>query len=148
MKYYKTFLLKPNSIFWSLSHLFSKTFYGCIMWSFSFTIKIILSDCFHIVRNSDPNKENETSIWIGIFKNILSWKELKKKMLNPLIILFLLFSRFGRIGRLVLRCALLKGATVVAINDPFVDLNYMVCLLPYSYVWLQSIKSIINVLLD
>merc|ERR1712142_882375 len=33
---------------------------------------------------------------------------------------------FGRIGRLVLRCALLKGATVVAINDPFVDLNYIV----------------------
>ena len=33
---------------------------------------------------------------------------------------------FGRIGRLVLRAALAKGAQVVAINDPFIDLDYMV----------------------
>ena len=33
---------------------------------------------------------------------------------------------FGRIGRLVLRAALAKGATVVAINDPFIPLDYMV----------------------
>ena len=33
---------------------------------------------------------------------------------------------FGRIGRLVLRAALEKGAEVVAINDPFIDLDYMV----------------------
>ena len=33
---------------------------------------------------------------------------------------------FGRIGRLVLRAALQKGANVVAINDPFIDLDYMV----------------------
>ena len=33
---------------------------------------------------------------------------------------------FGRIGRLVLRAALAKGATVVAINDPFITLDYMV----------------------
>lgn len=39
---------------------------------------------------------------------------------------------FGRIGRLVLRSALLKGATVVAINDPFVDLNYMVYMFKYD----------------
>ncbi len=32
---------------------------------------------------------------------------------------------FGRIGRLVLRAALAKGAEVVAINDPFVPLEYM-----------------------
>ena len=30
---------------------------------------------------------------------------------------------FGRIGRLVLRAALAKGATVVAINDPFIPLG-------------------------
>lgn len=34
---------------------------------------------------------------------------------------------FGRIGRLVLRAALMKNADVVAINDPFIDLEYMVC---------------------
>jgi len=33
---------------------------------------------------------------------------------------------FGRIGRLVLRAALDKGIEVVAINDPFIDVNYMV----------------------
>ena len=33
---------------------------------------------------------------------------------------------FGRIGRLVLRAALLKGVDVVAVNDPFIDLEYMV----------------------
>jgi len=33
---------------------------------------------------------------------------------------------FGRIGRLVLRAALDKGIDVVAINDPFIDVNYMV----------------------
>ena len=30
---------------------------------------------------------------------------------------------FGRIGRLVLRAALAKGATVVAVNDPFIGLG-------------------------
>eukprot|EP00088_Acartia_fossae_P007121 TRINITY_DN1330_c0_g1_i15.p1 TRINITY_DN1330_c0_g1~~TRINITY_DN1330_c0_g1_i15.p1 ORF type:complete len:1382 (-),score=561.93 TRINITY_DN1330_c0_g1_i15:398-4543(-) len=33
---------------------------------------------------------------------------------------------FGRIGRLVLRAAIQKGAEVVAINDPFIELDYMV----------------------
>jgi len=33
---------------------------------------------------------------------------------------------FGRIGRLVLRAAIDKGVDVVAINDPFIDLPYMV----------------------
>jgi len=33
---------------------------------------------------------------------------------------------FGRIGRLVLRAAIDKGADVVAINDPFIDVQYMV----------------------
>uniref|UniRef100_A0A915KB40 Glyceraldehyde 3-phosphate dehydrogenase NAD(P) binding domain-containing protein n=1 Tax=Romanomermis culicivorax TaxID=13658 RepID=A0A915KB40_ROMCU len=35
---------------------------------------------------------------------------------------------FGRIGRLVLRAAIEKGTVdVVAVNDPFLDLNYMTC---------------------
>nr|QGZ07429.1 glyceraldehyde-3-phosphate dehydrogenase 1 [Amphitetranychus viennensis] len=33
---------------------------------------------------------------------------------------------FGRIGRLVLRAAIEKKLTVVAINDPFIDVNYMI----------------------
>lgn len=39
---------------------------------------------------------------------------------------------FGRIGRLVLRAALLKGVDVVAVNDPFIDLDYMVYMFKYD----------------
>jgi len=39
---------------------------------------------------------------------------------------------FGRIGRLVLRAALEKDAEVVAINDPFIDLDYMVYMFKYD----------------
>jgi len=39
---------------------------------------------------------------------------------------------FGRIGRLVLRAAVSKGAEVVAINDPFIDLDYMVYMFKYD----------------
>jgi glyceraldehyde 3-phosphate dehydrogenase len=38
----------------------------------------------------------------------------------------------GRIGRLVLRAAVEKGATVVAINDPFIPLDYMVYMFKYD----------------
>jgi len=39
---------------------------------------------------------------------------------------------FGRIGRLVLRAAVDKGAQVVAINDPFIGLDYMVYLFKFD----------------
>ena len=39
---------------------------------------------------------------------------------------------FGRIGRLVLRAAVEKGATVVAINDPFIGLDYMVYMFKFD----------------
>ncbi|GAU95871.1 hypothetical protein RvY_07411 [Ramazzottius varieornatus] len=39
---------------------------------------------------------------------------------------------FGRIGRIVLRACLEKGMDVVAINDPFIDLNYMVYMFKYD----------------
>merc|ERR1712142_708589 len=39
---------------------------------------------------------------------------------------------FGRIGRLVLRAALAKGAEVVAVNDPFIALDYMVYMFKYD----------------
>lgn len=43
-----------------------------------------------------------------------------------LIFGFLLF-RFGRIGRLVMRASLEhEGVSVVAVNDPFLDVDYMV----------------------
>ncbi|KAF9141964.1 hypothetical protein BG015_001085, partial [Linnemannia schmuckeri] len=40
---------------------------------------------------------------------------------------------FGRIGRLVLRAALAnKNVQVVAVNDPFIDLDYMVYMFKYD----------------
>ncbi|XP_074075011.1 glyceraldehyde-3-phosphate dehydrogenase, testis-specific [Macrotis lagotis] len=39
---------------------------------------------------------------------------------------------FGRIGRLVLRACLEKGIKVVAINDPFIDVNYMEYMFKYD----------------
>lgn len=39
---------------------------------------------------------------------------------------------FGRIGRLVLRAALAKGVEVVAVNDPFCDVKYMVYMFKYD----------------
>jgi glyceraldehyde 3-phosphate dehydrogenase len=39
---------------------------------------------------------------------------------------------FGRIGRLVLRASVEKGAQVVAVNDPFIDVDYMVYMFKYD----------------
>ncbi|CAG5123334.1 unnamed protein product [Candidula unifasciata] len=39
---------------------------------------------------------------------------------------------FGRIGRLTLRAALEKGVNVVAVNDPFISLEYMVYMFKYD----------------
>jgi len=39
---------------------------------------------------------------------------------------------FGRIGRLVLRAAILKGVQVTAVNDPFIDLDYMVYMFKFD----------------
>jgi len=39
---------------------------------------------------------------------------------------------FGRIGRLVLRAALEQNVDVVAVNDPFIDLDYMVYMFKYD----------------
>ncbi|XP_010847312.1 PREDICTED: glyceraldehyde-3-phosphate dehydrogenase, testis-specific [Bison bison bison] len=39
---------------------------------------------------------------------------------------------FGRIGRLVLRACMEKGVKVVAVNDPFIDLEYMVYMFKYD----------------
>jgi glyceraldehyde-3-phosphate dehydrogenase type I len=39
---------------------------------------------------------------------------------------------FGRIGRLVLRACMKKGVQVVSVNDPFIDLDYMVYMFKYD----------------
>ncbi|XP_030385955.1 glyceraldehyde-3-phosphate dehydrogenase GAPCP1, chloroplastic-like [Scaptodrosophila lebanonensis] len=40
---------------------------------------------------------------------------------------------FGRIGRLVLRAAIERGDSVVAVNDPFIDVNYMAYILQSDF---------------
>lgn len=39
---------------------------------------------------------------------------------------------FGRIGRLVFRCAIAQGLQVVAVNDPFIPVDYMVYMFKYD----------------
>lgn len=56
----------------------------------------------------------------------MSFTELKANMSKIGI------NGFGRIGRLVLRAAVDKGAQVVAVNDPFIGLDYMVYLFKYD----------------
>ena len=57
--------------------------------------------------------------------------------LQPLLTNYIKMSKigingFGRIGRLVLRAAIEKGAEVVAVNDPFISLDYMVYMFKYD----------------
>ncbi|KII90052.1 hypothetical protein PLICRDRAFT_29195 [Plicaturopsis crispa FD-325 SS-3] len=50
---------------------------------------------------------------------------------------------FGRIGRLVLRNALLaEGVDVVAVNDPFIDLEYMVYMFKYDSIHGRAKQSV------
>ena len=49
------------------------------------------------------------------------------KMIKTMVI-----DGFGRIGGLVLRAAIEKGATVVAVNDPVIPLDYMVYMFKYD----------------
>lgn len=53
---------------------------------------------------------------------------------------------FGRIGRLVFRAAQEKGqmAKVMAINDPFMDTDYLVYLLNYDSVHGNQISIVIT----
>ncbi|XP_061030136.1 glyceraldehyde-3-phosphate dehydrogenase, testis-specific isoform X2 [Eubalaena glacialis] len=53
-----------------------------------------------------------------------SWKNNRDKLS--------FLDRFGRIGRLVLRACLEKGVNVVAVNDPFIDPEYMVYMFKYD----------------
>ncbi|RWS21654.1 putative glyceraldehyde 3-phosphate dehydrogenase-like protein, partial [Leptotrombidium deliense] len=39
---------------------------------------------------------------------------------------------FGRIGRLVLRACIEKNVSVLAVNDPFIDVQYMVYMFKYD----------------
>lgn len=65
------------------------------------------------------------------------WQHCTNGALTYIILLHL--CSFGRIGRLVLRAAIQKGGSVeiVALNDPFLDLDYMVSL--YALVSVREV---------
>ena len=64
---------------------------------------------------------------------------LHQRCLDLYCIILLHLCSFGRIGRLVLRAAIQKGGSVeiVALNDPFLDLDYMVSL--YALVSVREV---------
>ena len=71
------------------------------------------------VRNMMDNKwAANYNKWEAKYKEDAGVKKSQAKKIG--------INGFGRIGRLVLRAAVAKGAEVVAINDPFIDLDYMV----------------------
>lgn len=77
-------------------------------------------------------REDTDNTWIYFF-DILVWQRssvqarIVENSTNGFSDIFSLHFRFGRIGRLVTRAAALGGKVeVVAINDPFIDLDYMV----------------------
>merc|ERR1712061_392543 len=63
------------------------------------------------------------------FISLNKLRDTKKQQLNMANIGI---NGFGRIGRLVLRSAIEKGATVVAVNDPFIPLDHMVYMFKYD----------------
>merc|ERR1711988_1545228 len=71
----------------------------------------------------DPSSVIPTSMVAHVVGNLKSPEFVAKKIG---------INGFGRIGRLVLRAALEKGAEVVAINDPFIPLDYMVYMFKYD----------------
>ena len=75
-------------------------------------------DCSSVRAMLDTKWSNNYNKWEQKYKEAADQKPSQAKKIG--------INGFGRIGRLVLRAAVQKGAEVVAINDPFIDLDYMV----------------------
>jgi len=96
----------------------------------------------HVVGNLKSPSETEikptipTSMVAHVVGNLKSPEFVAKKIG---------INGFGRIGRLVLRAALEKGAEVVAINDPFIALDYMVYMFKYDSTHIGFQRSGIEV---
>ena len=75
-------------------------------------------DCTSVRTMLDTKWATEYNKWEQKYKKEAGQKTSQAKKIG--------INGFGRIGRLVLRAAVQKGAEVVAINDPFIDLDYMV----------------------
>jgi len=76
------------------------------------------SSCVRNLMDQKTAWGTKYSKWEQKYKEEGAQKKSKAKKIG--------INGFGRIGRLVLRAAVQKGAEVVAINDPFIDLDYMV----------------------
>ena len=63
---------------------------------------------------------SENPSLLCIYMDVMSYK-------LPVPVSMFSYTRFGRIGRLVMRAAIQKGGCdIVAVNDPFLDVDYMV----------------------
>jgi len=75
---------------------------------------------------------NDPFVPLNIFNNIRNLDLFHKYKQTWIKMASIGINGFGRIGRIVLRAALAKGVNVVAINDPFVPLDYMVYMFKYD----------------
>merc|ERR1711988_2073714 len=87
------------------------------------SVKSHVEQCQGCATLRDPSSVIPTSMVAHVVGNLKSPEFVAKKIG---------INGFGRIGRLVLRAALEKGAEVVAINDPFIALDYMVYMFKYD----------------
>jgi len=97
-----------------------------IMWDYELQTRIVFAMC-----SQRPVTEHEFFRVSRRFCNFLGY--IRESNLQCAFFMSLglqwnclVCCRFGRIGRLVMRVALEKGVEVVSVNDPFIDLAYMV----------------------
>merc|ERR1711915_575449 len=79
---------------------------------------VLDSTCVRNLMDQKTQWGAKYNTWENKYKEEAAGKKSQAKKIG--------INGFGRIGRLVLRAAVQKGAEVVAINDPFIDLDYMV----------------------
>ena len=120
----------------------------CMLYAFRYIIPSInnstLSKVVLILYTTPENGEGRNQrVSLDLLYRL--WQHCTNGALTCIILLHL--CSFGRIGRLVLRAAIQKGGSVeiVALNDPFLDLDYMVSL--YALVSVREVMEKLHITL-